>query len=301
MGFFGHTIDKEALEVPIPDGHELEFSRICSFPEGKYSDKPVFLYVQTPNEEEPYVVSVIHPSKGIYQSEFNHIFYPEDSPVSVWTSGPKVHLTGNWTWDKDAKEDENDEDEEEEGEDEEEDDDGVYCMPCNEEEEEEEEEVEVEEPKKSENKRKSKEEDEQSLKKKIKDEKSIKEEKKEKAPIDEEETEEKEEYKLSPWIIVPFADEALPVSNPKPISKAEGLVITDYLIGKGAKVKAGGNIKILYEGFFPNGYLFDANIRRKNPFSFRKGTGMVIKGLDLGIEGMKSGGAREIRIPSKLG
>jgi FKBP-type peptidyl-prolyl cis-trans isomerase len=64
----------------------------------------------------------------------------------------------------------------------------------------------------------------------------------------------------------------------------------------------GGNYHPWPQGHrLTNGKQFDASQNRKKPFSFRHGIGDVIKGMDIGIEGMRSGGKRTITIPSKLG
>ena len=65
--------------------------------------------------------------------------------------------------------------------------------------------------------------------------------------------------------------------------------------------KLGAVVKLTYEGMFSDGTLFDSSLKRSKPFSFRKGTGSVIKGLDLGLEGLKVGGSRQIVIPPSLG
>ncbi len=57
----------------------------------------------------------------------------------------------------------------------------------------------------------------------------------------------------------------------------------------------------MYEAAFPNGKVFDKSKNRNNPFTFRQGTGEVIKGLEKGLEGMKVGGEREITIPPEQG
>eukprot|EP00607_Mallomonas_marina_P000705 CAMPEP_0182429662 /NCGR_PEP_ID=MMETSP1167-20130531/32182_1 /TAXON_ID=2988 /ORGANISM="Mallomonas Sp, Strain CCMP3275" /LENGTH=296 /DNA_ID=CAMNT_0024613687 /DNA_START=282 /DNA_END=1172 /DNA_ORIENTATION=+ len=103
------------------------------------------------------------------------------------------------------------------------------------------------------------------------------------------------------WRVKPQDGEGILLPSPKPIAKASGLCVTDHIIGKGEEPLPGKRIKVIYEGFLDDGRMFDSNIKRKKPFIFRKGTGEVIRGLDLGIDGMKVGGAREIVIPPQLG
>ncbi|KAF1318969.1 Fkbp-type peptidylprolyl cis-trans isomerase, partial [Globisporangium splendens] len=81
----------------------------------------------------------------------------------------------------------------------------------------------------------------------------------------------------------------------------KGVTIEEHAVGKGQVVQKGRKVSILYKGRLENGKQFDANQNRKKPFSFRHGIGDVIKGMDIGIEGMRSGGKRTILIPSKLG
>ena len=80
-----------------------------------------------------------------------------------------------------------------------------------------------------------------------------------------------------------------------------GVEVKDIIIGSGAAVKAGRKVSILYVGSFPDGEVFDKNQNRKSPLQFRLGTGEVIRGLDIGLEGMKVGGERIITVPSELG
>lgn len=80
-----------------------------------------------------------------------------------------------------------------------------------------------------------------------------------------------------------------------------GVLVKDIIVGTGGHVKLGRKVKILYEGAFLNGRVFDKNKNRNHPLTFRQGTGEVIKGLEKGIEGMKVGGEREITIPPDQG
>ena len=81
-----------------------------------------------------------------------------------------------------------------------------------------------------------------------------------------------------------------------------GLVISDIILGAGTPVKAGKRISLHYTGkLISTGQIFDKNNSKQHPLVFRQGTGEVIRGLERGLEGMKSGGERVITIPSKLG
>jgi FKBP-type peptidyl-prolyl cis-trans isomerase FkpA len=46
---------------------------------------------------------------------------------------------------------------------------------------------------------------------------------------------------------------------------------------------------------------FDSSLDRNDPLEFTLGIGQVIKGWDVGLQGMKIGGKRTIIIPSDLG
>jgi len=82
-----------------------------------------------------------------------------------------------------------------------------------------------------------------------------------------------------------------------------GVIVKDILIGTGTSLKPGRKVSICYEGRFADGSrkVFDKNMNKQKPLTFRQGTGSVIAGLEQGVEGMRVGGEREITIPPELG
>jgi len=78
-----------------------------------------------------------------------------------------------------------------------------------------------------------------------------------------------------------------------------GLGIEDLVLGSGIPATAGKKVQVKYTGRFENGKVFDSSL--KAPFSFRLGTGQVIKGWDMGVKGMKVGGKRKLIVPPALG
>lgn len=83
-------------------------------------------------------------------------------------------------------------------------------------------------------------------------------------------------------------------------SMAGGLQYWDIKVGKGPTATSGKTVTVNYTGWLTNGQKFDSSIGRE-PFSFRLGSGEVIKGWDEGVAGMKVGGKRQLRIPASLG
>ncbi|KAJ8552765.1 hypothetical protein K7X08_020158 [Anisodus acutangulus] len=82
-----------------------------------------------------------------------------------------------------------------------------------------------------------------------------------------------------------------------------GLVIEDLAMGKpdGKRASPGKKVGVRYIGKLKkNGKIFDSNIG-KRPFEFRLGIGQVIKGWDVGVNGMRIGDKRRITIPPAMG
>ena len=75
----------------------------------------------------------------------------------------------------------------------------------------------------------------------------------------------------------------------------------DLVVGTGAEAQPGQMVTVHYTGWLTNGQKFDSSTDRNDPFVFPLGQGMVIKGWDQGVVGMKVGGKRKLTIPPELG
>ena len=86
---------------------------------------------------------------------------------------------------------------------------------------------------------------------------------------------------------------------------ASGLQYDDTTPGTGAEAKAGHTCVMHYTGWLwvngAKGSKFDSSHDRRQPFSFKLGSGQVIRGWDEGVAGMKIGGKRSLIIPAALG
>ena len=79
------------------------------------------------------------------------------------------------------------------------------------------------------------------------------------------------------------------------------LEITDDIVGDGPEAKAGDTVAVHYVGVaHSTGEEFDASYNRGTPLQFKLGAGMVIAGWDQGVQGMRVGGRRTLRIPPHL-
>jgi FKBP-type peptidyl-prolyl cis-trans isomerase FkpA len=83
--------------------------------------------------------------------------------------------------------------------------------------------------------------------------------------------------------------------------KMSSLKIEDLEVGTGAEAQSGQMVTVHYTGWLTDGQKFDSSKDRNDPFVFPLGQGMVIKGWDQGVVGMKVGGKRKLTIPPELG
>jgi len=86
------------------------------------------------------------------------------------------------------------------------------------------------------------------------------------------------------------------------------LQIIDVVVGSGNEAASGARVTVHYTGWLfdaaapdNRGKKFDSSKDRKDPFRFQLGAGMVIRGWDDGVQGMKVGGTRVLVIPPELG
>jgi len=92
-----------------------------------------------------------------------------------------------------------------------------------------------------------------------------------------------------------FEEHTMPTTTPS------GLKYEDLQPGTGDAAKAGNSVDVHYTGWLTNGTKFDSSLDRGQPFTFKLGAGMVIKGWDEGVAGMQVGGKRKLTIPPALG
>ncbi|CAM9804283.1 unnamed protein product [Scytosiphon promiscuus] len=90
------------------------------------------------------------------------------------------------------------------------------------------------------------------------------------------------------------------------VTTDSGLKYTVTVAGKGAKPSPGNTIKAHYTGWLNDfggeeGVKFDSSRDRGRPFSFKVGTGQVIKAWDEAMLDMKIGERRQITVPPQLG
>jgi FKBP-type peptidyl-prolyl cis-trans isomerase len=86
----------------------------------------------------------------------------------------------------------------------------------------------------------------------------------------------------------------------KQVKTINGVSIEDLKVGGGATATSGKVVSTHYTGRFPDGTKFDSSYDGGTPIEFELGSGKVIKGWDIGIEGMRVGGKRKLTIPPEL-
>ncbi len=98
------------------------------------------------------------------------------------------------------------------------------------------------------------------------------------------------------------AKQTPPAATPKTPKRTlkGGIVVEDLKMGNGPEAKPGKMVGMYYDGKLKsNNKRFDSTLKGA-PFKFKLGKGEVIKGWDVGLEGIKVGGKRRLTIPPKL-
>lgn len=103
--------------------------------------------------------------------------------------------------------------------------------------------------------------------------------------------------------VSPGADDFNTCNTVSAITYPDGLKVGDIKVGTGDIAKSGENAEVQYTGWLQsNGTSFDSSRQPgRTTFKFQIGASQVIPGWDEGVQGMKVGGKRCLRIPAPLG
>lgn len=78
------------------------------------------------------------------------------------------------------------------------------------------------------------------------------------------------------------------------------VVIEEIAQGSGPEASRYSVVDVHYTGRLEDGTIFDSSRDRGAPFQFTLGAGQVIPGWEQGLDGMRSGGKRVLKIPPEL-
>jgi FKBP-type peptidyl-prolyl cis-trans isomerase len=94
----------------------------------------------------------------------------------------------------------------------------------------------------------------------------------------------------------------LPETASAPKKLASGITIIEIKPGTGIPAEKGRMVRITYTGWVSKSeVMIDFRDQRTGPLAFRLGDGGPLKGLELGVFGMKVGGVRRVIVPPRLG
>ena len=112
------------------------------------------------------------------------------------------------------------------------------------------------------------------------------------------------------WQQYTYITQGCPVQQPEIIQSNSGLksLIIQEAAGDAQQAQSGDTVSVHYTGWLfdenkpeSKGTKFDSSVDRGQPFQFRLGSGMVIRGWDEGVALMKVGEKRRLIIPASLG
>jgi FKBP-type peptidyl-prolyl cis-trans isomerase FkpA len=78
-----------------------------------------------------------------------------------------------------------------------------------------------------------------------------------------------------------------------------GIYYRDVEEGTGVPAMPGREVLMTYIAYLPDGTEVDRTAPGARPLAFTVGEGQVIRGWDLGVRGMRTGGTRQIVVPSR--
>jgi hypothetical protein len=78
-----------------------------------------------------------------------------------------------------------------------------------------------------------------------------------------------------------------------------GIYYRDIEEGKGVPAMPGREVLMTYVAYLADGKEVDRTAPGARPLAFKVGEGQVIRGWDLGVRGMKTGGTRQLVVPSR--
>jgi FKBP-type peptidyl-prolyl cis-trans isomerase len=78
-----------------------------------------------------------------------------------------------------------------------------------------------------------------------------------------------------------------------------GIYYRDVEEGTGVPAMPGREVLMTYIAYLPDGSEVDRTAPGARPLAFKVGEGQVIRGWDLGVRGMQTGGTRQIVVPSR--
>ncbi|HEV8410393.1 MAG TPA: FKBP-type peptidyl-prolyl cis-trans isomerase, partial [Gemmatimonadaceae bacterium] len=98
---------------------------------------------------------------------------------------------------------------------------------------------------------------------------------------------------------IPFAS-SLDVVLSRMTKTPSGLYYRDIVVGTGPVIHGTVDVRVHYTGWLTNGVKFDSNGEDDAPLTVPLGRGRAIKGWDIGLEGMRVGGRRQLVVPPEL-
>jgi FKBP-type peptidyl-prolyl cis-trans isomerase len=97
-------------------------------------------------------------------------------------------------------------------------------------------------------------------------------------------------------------DVARPKALPEKVVLDNGMVIQELALGDedGPRASKGQIVAIHYTGWLQDGTTVIDTTRNRQPLQFQLGEGTVLKGWDIGVQGMRVGGKRKLTVPPAL-